>query len=543
MYSSLLQGIALLSIPLSQPGGGAIEAVQLSKLYSENGQSLDRYGRSVAIDTDRLVVGTDEVSFAGSPNTLKGSIYVYSRSPSGWSLDERITAFDAEEKAHFGWSTAIDGSTIVVGSVLKDTLHGVDAGQAYAYVRTPTGWVSQGALIPSQGNSGAELGWSVDIDGDTMIVGAPRDGSGGLTKQGAAYVFVRQNGAWTEQARLVGDDVANLGLGGFVTLHGDQAFCSSNLEVVYVFERTGTTWTQNGRLSPSAPAAGFPRDLDYDGQTLWAGAVADPFAAPNAGSVFSFVRENGEWVEEERVLPASPFAGQLFGLQVAVDGDWGVVSQLVPPNGSQTALIYVFQRVNGSWCEVGSFTGSDVTPGLDFGSSLDFDGATIVAGALQGLGVPAPNPTGAAYVHVLDLPPATHCSSKVHSQGCAPQVSWTGSASLTDPTPFDVKTTDVVTNHNGLFFYGLTGPAELPFAGGTLCVQPPLRRTTVLSSGGQVGVACDGELTFDVNAWLQGGNDPFAGPGSRVDGQFWFRDPGDPAGIGLSNAVGFYVNP
>jgi len=542
MSSYLLPLLLMLSRPSpNDDASTAIQAAELTKLFSENGQAFDRFGRSVGIDGDRLVVGTDEVSFAGSPNTLKGSAYVYSRTPSGWCFDERLVAFDAEEWAFFGWSSAIDADTIVVGSINKDTPNGVDAGKAYTFVRTSNAWVSQGGLVPSQGSFDAEFGSSVDVDGDTILVGAPRDSSGGISWQGAAYVFTRTNGVWSEQARLTGDPVANLVFGGNVTIRGDRAFCSSGLEVVYAFERTGTTWTPDGRLSPSEPALAFAGDLDFDGQTLWVGAAGDPFAANAAGSVFSFVQQNGEWVQEQRILPLNPFASQFFGAQVAVDGDWGAVAQLGV--SFQQSFIYVFHRENGEWCEVERYGASDDYAGLNLGSSLAFDGATVLAGTTNGIGVPAPEPTGAAYVHVLDLPPAAHCSAPSHSEGCVPQLAWTGSASLSAPTPFDVTATDVVATRNGLFFYGLAGPADVPFAGGSLCVEPPLRRTPVQPSGGQAGVPCDGTLTFDVNAWLQAGNEPFAGPGSRIDGQFWFRDDGDPAGIGLTSAVGFHVNP
>ena len=97
-------------------------------------------------------------------------------------------------------------------------------------------------------------------------------------------------------------------------------------------------------------------------------------------------------------------------------------------------------------------------------------------------------------------------------------------------------------NQFGLFFYGLSGPAALPFEGGTLCVTPPLRRTTVQNSGG-TPFPCDGSFTFDFNAWLQGGNEPLVGAGSLVNGQYWFRDTADPFGLGLTQAIQFTVGP
>jgi len=137
----------------------------------------------------------------------------------------------------------------------------------------------------------------------------------------------------------------------------------------------------------------------------------------------------------------------------------------------------------------------------------------------------------------------TYCTAKTNSEGCAPAVTHSGTASLTSPTAFVLSAPRVVTSVNGQFFYGLAGPASAPFLGGTLCAVPPLRRTTLQNSGGVPPLPCDGTLSFDFNDWIQGGNEPFLQLGLQVNGQFWYRDPGDSLGVGLTNAVEFFVGP
>ena len=320
--------------------------------------------------------------------------------------------------------------------------------------------------------------------------------------RGAAYVFRRINGTWIEEARLEGDPLTFLAFGSDVALRGDIAMASSvTFEWVYIFERSGTTWSLVDRLQPDIPAGGFGDEIDLDGQTLWVGARGDQ----QMGSVFSYVFDGQSWVQEQRFFAAQPFQFQNFGFQVDVEGDWGVVSVGVPPSGQSKGTVHVLHRSNGVWCEVGTFCASDDFPGLDFASEMAFDGATVLSGAMQGLGNAVLGPSGAAYVHVLDLPPTTQCPAVPHSEGCVATMSWSGQASLTDPTPFDLEASDVVTSRNGLFFYGLSGPAALPFQGGTLCALPPLRRTMLQSSGGDHNVPCDGAFSFDFNAWLQAG--------------------------------------
>jgi len=528
----------LLSVPTHMTSASQVQGQEVAKLFIADGKALDLFGREVAVCDDRLVTTSSEMAD-------RGAAYVFVRSSTGWVLEQKLTAFDGKKKDFFGWGVAFDGSTLMVGAHQKDTVFGNNSGKVYSYVRTPAGWVLQETLLPSQGTPGGEFGNDVDMDGDTLIVGAPHEASDGVSLRGAAYVFVRRDGSWVEQAKLVGEHVSFLVFGADVAIRGNRAFASTpTASRVYVFERSGVTWSRTGVLEPPKPAPGYGEEIDFDGQTLWVGATFDSFAASNVGAVYSYTQQEGNWTLEQRILPATPFASQFFGHQVQVEGDWGVVSQIVPPSGFNKGFVRILHRENGVWSEVGAFCASDDYLGLDFGSSLGLDGATVVSGAMRGEnGVTPLGPTGAAYIHVLDLPPAVHCTTKLHSEGCAATIDGVGSASLTDPASFDVGASDVVTEQNGLFFYGLTGPYERPFEGGTLCVAPPLRRTPIQTSGGQAGVPCDGSFTFDVNAWLQAGNEPSALPGVRIDGQYWFRDPGAPAHVGLTDAIRFFVNP
>lgn len=135
----------------------------------------------------------------------------------------------------------------------------------------------------------------------------------------------------------------------------------------------------------------------------------------------------------------------------------------------------------------------------------------------------------------------TYCVAKTSSSGCQPQTTTSGLPSASQATGFMVGATQVEASKNGLLFYGLAGPAALPFLGGTLCVQPPLRRTGLQASGG--AAPCSGAYAFDFNAWVAGGSDPQLGAGSVVHAQHWFRDPAGSSGIGLTDAATFTLAP
>ena len=137
-----------------------------------------------------------------------------------------------------------------------------------------------------------------------------------------------------------------------------------------------------------------------------------------------------------------------------------------------------------------------------------------------------------------------YCTAKVNSLGCTPIIGAFGTASMTNPASFDVSVVNVVSNKPGIFFYGFA-PAAIPFQGGWLCVQPPLKRMPPQSSSGVFPPSsCTGFFTVDMNARIQSGVDPFLFPGQIVFQQGWYRDPSSStAGTGLSDAVGYTIAP
>ena len=134
----------------------------------------------------------------------------------------------------------------------------------------------------------------------------------------------------------------------------------------------------------------------------------------------------------------------------------------------------------------------------------------------------------------------TYCVGKTNSLGCVPQIAAAGVPGFTQAGAFDLSAVHELNFKNGLLFYGFAA-ASIPFQGGTLCVQPPLRRTTIQNAGDNTPPAndCSGSYSFDFNAWMQGGQAPNVMPGQPVYAQYWSRDPGSAIPSGLSNAVAF----
>jgi hypothetical protein len=146
---------------------------------------------------------------------------------------------------------------------------------------------------------------------------------------------------------------------------------------------------------------------------------------------------------------------------------------------------------------------------------------------------------------VIDYPaPTIFCTAKVNSKGCTPQIATSGTPSLTSGPPLVISVTQVLNNKNGILFYGLGGPAAIPFQGGFLCSAPPRHRTPQQQSGGNPPPNdCSGQFAFDFRSWALSGKDPALSAGVQVVGQFWYRDAGAPFSTGLSDAVDFFVLP
>ncbi|HTF88459.1 MAG TPA: hypothetical protein VK843_08620 [Planctomycetota bacterium] len=146
--------------------------------------------------------------------------------------------------------------------------------------------------------------------------------------------------------------------------------------------------------------------------------------------------------------------------------------------------------------------------------------------------------------------PQTYCTAKLNSLGCLPSMSFAGRSSFCCGSGFTIAATQVRNNKPGLLIYGSSGPASTPFLGGTLCVQPQIRRTIGVNSNGTPAPAndCSGVYTIDMNSFALGllGGNPAAFlfiPGTVVNAQWWGRDPGFPFpnNATLSNALVFTI--
>jgi len=242
----------------------------------------NQFGNSVAMDGDTLVIGASVDDNGDGIDS--GSAYVYTQSGTGWTEQAKLTASDGAASDYFGTSVAIDGDTIVVGAWDRKSVGG-----AYVHARSAAGWTEQAKLMPSGGAVVSTFGWSVALDGDTVVVGT-NAGEG-------AYVFTRSGTIWNGQAHLTVDVDGDHGFGdhGFsVAIDGDTIVVGTRFgeSAAYVYTRSGTIWTENVKLSAKIDGAmpvSFGRIVAIDGDNIVVNAdSADSVNRKRSGIVYIF---------------------------------------------------------------------------------------------------------------------------------------------------------------------------------------------------------------------------------------------------------------
>jgi hypothetical protein len=369
-------------------GFGARAVAQVS-LAPSGLEGDDRLGQSVSIDGDTAVVGahTDD----GLAGVNQGAVYVFRRSGSTWIEEQKLTPDDAAANKQFGESVAISGDTIIVGMTLDNTVS-TQAGAAYIFTRTAGVWSQQAKVFPTDGAVFKFFGFNVDIDGDTAIVGGYGDTASG-TRAGAAYVFTRSGTVWTQQGKLLADDGAaedhfgiSVGIDGDTALVGayqDEDTAGAAQGSAYVFTRSGTVWSQQEKLTADDAAADdhFGWSVALSGETALVGAYDDDGAGgAGQGSAYVYTRSGSAWSQQDQLTADDAAAADALGYSVALDGDLALVGAsnfFVLDQGS----VYVFSRSGEVWTQEQELAPIALSSNAKFGFKVAIGGHFGFVGA------------------------------------------------------------------------------------------------------------------------------------------------------------------
>ena len=320
------------------------------KKQANDAAAGDEYGIAVAVDGDWAVIGAQSDQDISQVFDL-GAAYIYYRHQAGsnqWGQFKKLsTTLSGSGNRFLGASVAISGDTVVVGAYQPDQMN---AGAVYIFDRNQGGsnqWGEVTRITPADGVEGDQFGFSVDIDDDTMVVGANRaDASGSVRNSGAAYVFGRDEGG-------------------------------------------PNNWGQVRKLEPAMPFENdvFGEAISIHGDTVAVGVPGDDDFGSNTGSVCLFARNEGgadQWGFIKKISQTPHFANDQFGNSVALYRDTLVGgARLADTTDVNTGAAYVFERDEGGtnqWGQVRQLSVGSLG-GDQFGAGVSVFENEIAVGA------------------------------------------------------------------------------------------------------------------------------------------------------------------
>ncbi len=399
----------------------------------------DVFGTSVSISGDTMVVGapkedSDGSSEADNSSLDSGAVFVFVRNNNnGWFQQAYIKASNVGDDDSFGNSVSISGDTLVVGAPFEDSDGSSEgdnssdnAGAVYVFTRSAGSWTQQAYLKASNADIGDQFGSSVAVNDDSLVVGALAEASDGssdadnsMAGSGAAYVFIRNGTAWSQQAYLKASNVGiDDNFGSHVAISNDTVVVAATGEdsdgsseadnsmsaagAAYVYTRAGTVWSQQSYLKASNPDAddAFASSTSVDDDTIVIGASGESSdgsseadnSVSGSGAAYVFTRTGSAWTQQAYVKASNIDAADGFGNSIAVQSDSLVVgaaneagdgSDETDNSAANAGAVYFFTRSAGVWTQQNYIKPFNTEAGDNFASSLDIDDGLIVVGAIN----------------------------------------------------------------------------------------------------------------------------------------------------------------
>ena len=375
--------------------------VQESYLKSTNIDAGDELGTSVAIDSDTAVSGIPYYENSAASNS--GAALVFVRSGRTWSEQQLVAPSYVDANDNYGFAVAVSGDTLVVGSPKEDSnSSGIatsensndsspDSGAVFVYTRSGSTWSLEAYIKASNSMPNNQFGYSVAIDGDTLVVGAPfEDGN---------------------QSSITNTDS---------TASPTDYTSEYDSGAVYVFKRSGTTWTQDAYIKSANNTGGFNfgKHVAIDGSTVVVGVpdedsnqttitngttASSDTSLDDSGAVFVYLKDGGgSWAQEAYIKASNNDSYDSFGAAVTISSDTIVVGAPQEDSNAQTistgtstnddesasGAAYVFTRSGTTWSLEAYIKGFNTEAGDMFAHSVAVDGDDLVVGSYIEAGDP-----------------------------------------------------------------------------------------------------------------------------------------------------------
>ena len=336
------------AILFDRAGGSFVESATLAAI---DGDAGDHFGCAVGTDGTRVLVGSGR---GDGVVAWSGCAYVFEYDGQTWVQTFKLMASDGEATGMFGDAVAIDGTVAVVGAPGAGSVRGA----AYVFEYDGVEWSETAKLTATDGVPLDALGSAVAISEGMIAVGTPQ-GSNGSVRTGAVYVFEQDGDSWIETAKLVPADGGIFdGFGASMSLDGDMLVVGSpfhdgsgeNAGAAYLFERASGVWSQDAKLSGHDihPFDTFGASVGIAGDAIVIGSPLRDDPTKWEGAAYLYRNVGGEWLEAAKILPSVPVTRSKFGSAVALLDDIAVVSSpLSDEMGDDAGAAYAFDVACG----------------------------------------------------------------------------------------------------------------------------------------------------------------------------------------------------
>ena len=339
---------------------------QEAKLIDSNGVANNNFGWSVSINTDGSLIAIGAPYESDANRAGAGIVYVFTRSGTNWSEQASFSSPLSDANANFGTSVSLDstGIRLAVGEPNGDQSVQTNCGRVYVFSRSGSTWTEEDRILASDYGEGDRFGTCLQLSSNagSLVIGADSEDPGNLTDAGSVYVFTRSGTTWTEHAKLTASDkIAGDRFGYSVSINGngdrvaigvvnEDSTGTTNSGAIYIFTRSGGTWIQEAKLLTNDKVTedqlGYSVSMNDNGDIVAAGARGVDFnTITQAGAVYIFTRSGTTWTQEAKISASDKQTEDLFGFSVDISGSGNrVVAGAATKNtaGTVAGAAYVF---------------------------------------------------------------------------------------------------------------------------------------------------------------------------------------------------------
>ncbi len=301
--------------------------IEQQKLISNDGTSNDGLGGAIDIYEDTIILGAEY----DAPNgTRSGSAYVFTRSGSTWTQQAKLIPSDGDSNDYFGHSVAVYKDMAIIGAH-RDEDAGSNGGSTYLFTRSGSTWTQQAKILPLDVSAGYYFGKAVAVYEDTMFISAERD-STASSLAGSVYVFSNIAGTWTQQTKLFASNASSIRLfGSSLSVDRDSLIVgkndSLNGDSAYIFVGSGATWSEQAKIDGPVGSR-FGRQVSISGDKAIIGDEWDNTNGSNAGAIYIYSRSGSTWTQDQKYVHSSVMSGDNFGISVDISGNYVLIGSI-----------------------------------------------------------------------------------------------------------------------------------------------------------------------------------------------------------------------